>query len=74
MISKIKLIAIAIVLMTIQGTGQEKSTSLIKSANRLPRIFPDYTNILIPPNIAPLNFKVLEPLDEASIKKSEWKI
>jgi hypothetical protein len=29
-------------------------------AGRLPVIFPDYTNILIPPNIAPLNFTVKE--------------
>ncbi len=28
---------------------------------RIPSIFPDYTNILIPPNIAPLNFKINEP-------------
>lgn len=29
--------------------------------SRAPRIFPDYINIVIPPNIAPLNFKVEEP-------------
>lgn len=28
---------------------------------RLPLIFPDYTGITIPPNIAPLNFKINEP-------------
>jgi hypothetical protein len=28
--------------------------------NRLPAIDPDYTNIVIPPNIAPLNFKISE--------------
>ncbi|MBN1998980.1 PD40 domain-containing protein, partial [candidate division KSB1 bacterium] len=27
----------------------------------LPRIDPDYSGVVIPPNIAPLNFKVLEP-------------
>ena len=28
--------------------------------NRLPRIFPDYTDVTIPPNICPLNFAVQE--------------
>jgi hypothetical protein len=31
------------------------------AAQRLPRIRPDYTQIVIPPNIAPLNFIVEEP-------------
>ena len=29
--------------------------------DRLPVIFPDYSGIVIPPNIAPLNFKIEEP-------------
>lgn len=28
--------------------------------SRMPRIYPDYANIVIPPNIAPLNFKIEE--------------
>jgi len=28
---------------------------------RAPRLFPDYAGVVIPPNIAPLNFKVQEP-------------
>lgn len=32
-----------------------------KEVNRAPLIFPDYTGILIPPNIAPLNFRINEP-------------
>ena len=31
---------------------------------RQPRIAPDYTDVEVPPNIAPLNFKVLEGSDE----------
>lgn len=31
---------------------------------KLPSIFPDYTGILIPPNIAPLNFRINEPGEE----------
>lgn len=29
--------------------------------NRFPQIFPDYNGIIVPPNIAPLNFKIIEP-------------
>jgi len=35
--------------------------------SRLPRIFPDYTGIVIPPNIAPLNFRVGEAGRQYSI-------
>ena len=31
------------------------------SGARLPRLAPDYVGVTIPPNIAPLNFRVLEP-------------
>jgi hypothetical protein len=37
------------------------SLSLLAAAAPLPRLFPDYIDITIPPNIAPLNFKILEP-------------
>jgi hypothetical protein len=29
--------------------------------NRLPKIDPDYCGVVIPPNIAPLNFRIEEP-------------
>jgi len=35
--------------------------------NELPPIFPDYTNCVIPPNIAPLNFKLTIPYEEAYV-------
>jgi Tol biopolymer transport system component len=35
-----------------------------KEVQRLPSIFPDYTGIVIPPNIAPLNFLINEPGSE----------
>lgn len=38
-------------------TGVENYTDI----DRLPVIFPDYAGITIPPNIAPLNFKINEP-------------
>ncbi len=37
-------------------------------ARRLPRIRPDYTGVVIPPNIAPLNFLVEEPGTEFRVR------
>jgi hypothetical protein len=45
----------------------EKSGEPTTTINRTPRIDPDYAEIVIPPNIAPLNFRVLEPADEATL-------
>jgi hypothetical protein len=38
------------------------------AAGRLPRIRPDYSQIVIPPNIAPLNFLVEEPAAEYRVR------
>ncbi len=38
--------------------------------NRMPRIGPDYAGVVIPPNVAPLNFRLLEKMDEAALKIS----
>lgn len=38
------------------------------AVNRSARIKPDYTNTVIPPNIAPLNFVVLEPGDRYKVR------
>ncbi|MGC1392445.1 MAG: hypothetical protein WA816_15525 [Bacteroidales bacterium] len=32
-----------------------------KQTREFPKIFPDYSNIVLPPNIAPLNFEIKEP-------------
>jgi hypothetical protein len=39
----------------------EPEMNNLERINRTPRIFPDYTDIVIPPNIAPLNFIINEP-------------
>lgn len=39
-----------------------------ENVERTPSIFPDYTGILIPPNIAPLNFKVNEPGSDYEVR------
>ncbi len=38
--------------------------------NRQPQIYPDYTGLVIPPNIAPLNFKISEPGSEFEVRIS----
>ena len=38
------------------------------SVSRMPRVHPDYIGTVIPPNIAPLNFAVLEPGAEYLVK------
>ncbi len=41
--------------------GCQSKVTNFSNADRLPTIFPDYTNIMVPPNIAPLNFRINEP-------------
>jgi hypothetical protein len=37
------------------------------AVDRIPAIFPDYRGVTVPPNIAPLNFQILEPGDRFSV-------
>lgn len=46
------------VLVQCQDQGR---TASHQSVNAFPSVFPDYNGIDLPPNIAPLNFRVLEP-------------
>ncbi len=41
-------------------TGCSESVQVTKNSNKQIAIFPDYTDVVIPPNIAPLNFKLAE--------------
>jgi len=54
-----KYIGILAVLMISLNACHSKIDNFTE-VNRLPQIFPDYTDILIPPNIAPLNFNIKE--------------
>lgn len=45
-------------------TGCQSNIDNYKEVPRLPSIFPDYTGIMVPPNIAPLNFTINEPGSE----------
>jgi len=41
-------------------TGCSESVQITQKSDQLPSIFPDYIDVTIPPNIAPLNFKLPE--------------
>jgi hypothetical protein len=41
--------------------SKNNSIREFQETNQVPDIFPDYNGIVIPPNIAPLNFKICEP-------------
>ena len=49
-------------------TGPQVPTGNVEDAGCGPKIFPDYTSIVIPPNIAPLNFEIDMPGDEYVVK------
>lgn len=51
-------LAVFAAVIIVSCEGKIENHNLI---NKTPVIFPDYTGILIPPNIAPLNFKIEEP-------------
>lgn len=45
-------------------SGPKVPTEDVSDAHGIPAIYPDYTGIVIPPNIAPMNFEVTVPGDE----------
>lgn len=50
-----------------------KPEEVVKSVDNLPNIFPDYIGVTIPPNIAPLNFKITEPVGYIQVATFEAK-
>ena len=52
------LIAVGVAALISCGRGPDLSSAVVVEA--APRIDPDYASTVIPPNIAPLNFRVLE--------------
>lgn len=58
------IIGILIILSTLSCTAPIK---VEKAIDAYPDIFPDYKDITIPPNIAPLNFKIITPHVDARV-------
>lgn len=50
--------------------GPKVPTGNVTDAEGIPSVFPDYTDLVIPPNIAPMNFEVLIPGDEYVVRVS----
>jgi len=50
----------AFVMVVMASCSNQKVNGVIVEAKRMPVIKPDYTNVVLPPNIAPLNFVVNE--------------
>jgi len=61
MIKKLHFFTIALLIALIYSCSTDLSN--YSQVDRLPVIFPDYTEIVIPPNIAPLNFVIKEKGD-----------
>lgn len=57
-------VALALALLTLAGCSPDVPRDAA-SAGKEPAIFPDYTDVTIPYNIAPLRFALTEPADEA---------
>ncbi|MDA0336267.1 MAG: hypothetical protein O2782_13965 [bacterium] len=53
--------ALIALLTTFGCSSQEDAWGPTTHVDRVARIDPDYVDVVIPPNIAPLNFRVLEP-------------
>jgi hypothetical protein len=62
----------AIVFSLLTGCG-ETETGRYEPIRRPPAIRPDYASTVIPPNIAPLNFKIEEPGDRYRVKMHSGK-
>jgi len=50
------------------SAGCNDASGTAETLDRPPRIDPDYAGIIIPPNIAPLNFRIREPADRAVLE------
>lgn len=59
----LRLIAGALALSVLTACSEERSIS--GTIDKVPRIFPDYVEVTIPGNIAPLNFLLEEPCEAA---------
>ena len=54
-------ICVCCLLLLTSLTACQQEARQTTAVNRLPAIMPDYTGTVLPPNIAPVNFRVLEP-------------
>jgi hypothetical protein len=68
MVNKIQLLILVILVALVSSCSSDFSNS--SPVDRLPVIFPDYSGIVIPPNIAPLNFAIKEKGKDFAVRIS----
>jgi len=56
--------------MVVACSCTDRLPETFSETDKLPAIFPDYTELTLPPNIAPLNFMIKEPGDEFAVSIS----
>jgi len=62
-------VAVLLLAFLLTGCRPEWPDSAM-DAGRPPKLYPDYAGIVIPPNIAPMNFAVREPADSVVVRLS----
>lgn len=60
-----KIFSAIILAALVMSCGHPSAPTTYNSENKTPVIFPDYTDVVVPSNIAPLNFAVMEQGTEA---------
>lgn len=54
-----------LVICSLALTGCNENIQISRTLENQPEIFPDYKDVTIPPNIAPLNFRLMTPAEDA---------
>lgn len=62
-----------VILLSVIALSCSKSIDVSRTLDSTPTIFPDYIGVTIPPNIAPLNFKLVDSTSTESRLKIEGK-
>lgn len=64
-LTKIKALAIGLLLVAAGCTPSVPSADKVKDSHLSPILSPDYLSVTIPPNIAPMNFEIMDECDES---------
>lgn len=67
-IFKLGLLGICLAGFIFTAGAQDLPMDPAADESHLPKISPDYTGVTLPPNIAPLNFKIIEPGDQYKVE------
>ena len=68
MISRFAKFSMFCCIIVIFGAGCKERMPVADESNLIPSINPDYTSVTIPPNIAPLNFRINETADKYVVR------